>query len=59
MTFLRERRFEAARAALEAATPERETVTDIALRHGFSHLGRFSAEYRRRFGERPSETLSR
>lgn len=59
MTFLRERRFEAARAALDAAAPELETVTDIALRHGFAHLGRFSVEYRRRFGERPSETLSR
>jgi transcriptional regulator GlxA family with amidase domain len=24
---------------------------------GFGHMGRFSAEYRRRFGESPSETL--
>lgn len=35
----------------------RLTVADIALRWGFSHLGRFAAEYRRRFGELPSYTL--
>lgn len=36
---------------------EGQRVTDIALRMGFSHLGRFSDEYRRIFGEYPSETL--
>jgi len=35
------------------------TVTDVALRHSFSHLGRFSAYYREFFGETPSETLRR
>lgn len=34
-------------------------VTSIALRHGFSHLGRFSAYYRSAFGEDPSVTLRR
>ena len=34
-------------------------VTDVALEWGFSHLGRFSREYRRLFGEKPSETLRR
>jgi AraC-like DNA-binding protein len=29
-------------------------VTTVALRHGFSHLGRFSALYRSAFGEDPS-----
>lgn len=38
---------------------ERGRVTDIALRWGFCELGRFSVLYRRRFGERPSETLRR
>lgn len=35
------------------------SVTAAALRWGFSHLGRFSAEYRRAFGECPAETLRR
>ena len=34
-------------------------VTEIALTHGITHLGRFSAQYRNLFGERPSETLRR
>ncbi len=33
------------------------TVTLAALDSGFTQLGRFAAEYRRAFGERPSETL--
>ena len=35
------------------------SVTGAALRWGFAHLGRFSAEYRRAFGECPGETLRR
>jgi transcriptional regulator GlxA family with amidase domain len=34
-------------------------VTTVALRCGFSHLGRFSAYYRAAFGEAPSVTLRR
>jgi len=34
-------------------------VTDIAMRWGFFHLGRFSSEYAASFGELPSETLRR
>lgn len=34
-------------------------VTGIALDAGFTHLSRFSESYRRAFGERPIETLSR
>jgi len=34
-------------------------VTTIAMRHGFAHLGRFSAYYRETFGEGPSATLRR
>lgn len=51
------RRLEAARAML--ATGKESTVTDAAVRSGFSHLGRFSIVYRRAFGESPSETLAR
>jgi AraC family ethanolamine operon transcriptional activator len=33
-------------------------VTEVALRCGFNHLGRFSTEYRRLFGESPRDTRS-
>ena len=33
------------------------SVTDIALKWGFSHLGRFSIAYRELFGESPSRTV--
>jgi adenylate cyclase len=35
------------------------SVTDVAVRAGFSHFGRFAQEYRRLFGEAPSATLRR
>lgn len=34
-------------------------VVDVSTRWGFAHPGRFAASYRMRFGERPSETLTR
>jgi transcriptional regulator GlxA family with amidase domain len=58
MRYLCNARFEKVREALARAQPE-ECVTTIAMNWGFSHLGRFSVEYRRRFGERPSDTLER
>lgn len=33
------------------------SVTDVALEHGFVHMGRFAAQYRQRFGCTPSRTL--
>jgi AraC-like DNA-binding protein len=38
---------------------ESDSVTSIAYESGFSHLGRFSEVYRKRYGVRPSETLKR
>lgn len=35
------------------------SVTDIALRWGLTHTGRFAADYRRRFGRSPSQTRRR
>lgn len=58
MRYLRNQRFERVRETLRHAGPE-GSVMDIAAGLGFNHLGRFSVEYRRRFGERPSETLRR
>jgi len=34
-------------------------VTDVALDWGFLHFGWFSQDYRRLFGETPSQTLHR
>lgn len=36
-----------------------KTVTEAAARWGFNHLGHFSADYHRCFGETPSSTLRR
>ncbi|WP_339531126.1 AraC family transcriptional regulator [Pseudomonas mucidolens] len=35
------------------------TISEIALGWGFTHLGRFSAQYRELFDESPSQTLQR
>jgi len=36
-----------------------KTVAEIAISLGFNHLGKFSADYRKEFGELPSQTLRR
>lgn len=55
---LRDIRFERARRALLQGASGRK-VMEIALLCGFQHFGRFSVEYRRRYGETPSQTLKR
>ena len=55
MARLKQMRLDQARARLLRGGA---SVTDVALGCGFTHLGQFSADYRRRFGERPSDTLS-
>lgn len=59
LAYLRDRRLDRVRDALQQAARRGAgaSVTDVAQRHGFAHLGRFSAYYRQRFGEAPSETL--
>jgi AraC-like DNA-binding protein len=57
MAFVRERRLDEVRRRLLAGDREETSVSNVALDHGFGHLGRFSADYRRAFGELPSETL--
>jgi AraC-like DNA-binding protein len=54
---LRMLRLSHARRALLAADCKRVTVTQIAAGFGFLELGRFSVEYRKEFGESPSQTL--
>jgi AraC-like DNA-binding protein len=54
---LKRLRLDRAKADLETTHPGDGTVTDIAMRWGFPHLGRFASDYRARFGATPSETL--
>ena len=56
MRYLRDARFEKVRDALRRAQPG-ESVSQVATRWGFCHFGRFAGEYRKRFGESPSQTL--
>lgn len=58
MRYVRDCRFTQVRQALLQAGPQ-DSVTTIAVYWGFCHLGRFSAEYRKRYGETPSDTLRR
>lgn len=44
---------------LRLSDPARTRVADVANEWGFWHLGQLAADYRRHFGERPSETLRR
>ncbi|WP_435120900.1 AraC family transcriptional regulator [Amycolatopsis thermoflava] len=55
--YLNDVRLQRVRDELRARRPEHATVGAIASRWGFPHLGRFSALYRKRFGESPSSTL--
>ena len=55
--FVRERRLDRARDLLADAASR--TVTEVAMDCGFNPMGDFSAAYRRRFGETPSQTLRR
>ncbi len=56
--YLRLHRMNRAQHDLAYADPRSNSVTETALKWGFSHLGRFSAAYRDWFGELPSETLN-
>lgn len=58
MRYLRNLRLERVREQL--LDPEQpRSVTTLAIRWGFLELGRFAAEYRKRYGELPSTTLQR
>ncbi|WP_394462730.1 AraC family transcriptional regulator [Roseateles sp. BYS180W] len=56
MRLLRKLRLQGAHDDLLHAAPG-QRVTDVALRWGFVHLGRFSQEYLQAFGETPRQTL--
>lgn len=58
LAYLRLCRLNRARATLRAADPHSTSVTTVAVRFGFLHLGRFSVDYKKIFAESPSATLA-
>ena len=59
MQYLKILRLHGVRRALKSAAPQSSTVTKIAKAYGFWHMGQFSTDYRKMFGESPSTTLRR
>ncbi|MEV5612543.1 helix-turn-helix transcriptional regulator [Streptomyces sp. NPDC052225] len=58
LEYLRRVRLAGAHQDLQAALPGTGiTVTAVAMRWGFSHLGRFATQYRTAYGRPPSTTL--
>lgn len=55
MEFLRSIRLQRVHDALMQPNHQ-SSVTDTAMYWGFTHMGRFSQEYQKLFGEKPSET---
>jgi AraC-like DNA-binding protein len=55
--YLKLRRLNAAHLDLMQCHDRSVTVAEIAYRHGFSHLGRFSQAYKSLFREAPKSTL--
>ena len=56
-TFIRGHRLHGVRRSLLASEPAPGRIKQVALEWGFWHLGRFSADYRKLFGELPNETM--
>ncbi len=57
--FVKLRRLDRVRSELLRADPQATTVTLIATKYAFWHMSQFAADYKRAFGEAPSETLRR
>lgn len=56
---LRRTRLARAHRQLRESDPSETTVSAVARRWGFVHIGRFARTYRARYGEPPSATLRR
>ena len=57
LAYLRRLRLDGVHAELSRSDPWQMSVSEVAYRWGFTHLGRFAGAYRARFGEAPSQTL--
>jgi AraC family ethanolamine operon transcriptional activator len=56
--YIKLRRLSAARRLLLAGYPGELSVTEAAMRCGFSHMSYFARDYRALFGESPAQTLA-
>jgi len=57
LAYLKARRLDLAKARLMQADPRATTVTAVARECGFTHLAKFAADFRLRFGRPPSSVL--
>jgi AraC family ethanolamine operon transcriptional activator len=57
MVYFKASRLNAVRQELKATAAGTTTIREIAQRWGFRHTGEFAADYRRLFGELPSQTF--
>jgi AraC-like DNA-binding protein len=57
LAYLRRVRLDEVHAELSRADPWQVSVSEVAYRWGFTHLGRFAGAYRARYGVSPSRTL--
>jgi AraC-like DNA-binding protein len=57
--YLRLRRMSLVHRAFWRGASDAASVSEVARRYGFRHLGRFAADYRDLFGELPSASLQR
>ncbi len=55
--YLKNLRLDKVHRNLASGAASTQSVTELALRNGFTHLGRFSVAYRAHFGESPRDTL--
>ena len=58
-TFTLTYRLNNVRKILRHADPDADRIYEIAGHYGFLHMGQFTSDYKRLFGELPSETLRR
>ena len=59
MSYLKDVRMLRVHEELKRQGQSETTVTAVAFRWGFNHLGHFTTDYKKRFGESPSQTLMR
>ena len=57
IAYVKKLRLEKIRDHLQSGNLAGKTITELAMDYNLNHLGRFSADYKKQFGELPSETL--